>query len=150
MKRHRRIPVVIRLLNPGLSLRRHGQAPDIAGTLARDVEIAAVITELRHARLVKLHLGALGCLHLAVVESTLREPDPTARRPGELMRKQVRILHAKTAEDYLAFVGLAIAIGVAEKNNVRPMLHIDPVLVGENAQWNGQAVGENARLARIP
>ena len=89
VKRHHRIAEVVRLLNPRLPVTIEHEAPDVARALRRDVEVAAVIAELRHARLVELLLLARRGLHLAVVERALRKPNPVARRARELVRKQM-------------------------------------------------------------
>src|SRR5207244_10433062 len=98
--------------------------------------------------LVELHFAASGGADLAVVEGSLRHPNPVAWGACELVGKQVRILHAETAQDDFALVRLAIAIGIAEQDDVRPVLDIDAVFVRENAERNGETVGEEARLMR--
>ena len=83
---HRRIAVIIRLLNPHLAFAVDHQSPDIARSLAGDLEVAAVVAEASHAGLIELLLLAVGRAHLAVVERPLRHPNPVAGRARELVR----------------------------------------------------------------
>jgi hypothetical protein len=66
------------------------------------------------------------------------------------VREQVRVLHAKAAEDHVALVGLAVAVCVRKKHNVRTMLDVDAVFVRQDAKRDREAFGENARLVDLP
>src|SRR5205823_5823243 len=92
------------------------EAPDVARAVARDRELAAVGAKLRHARLVELHgvLFIAGTRNLSVVERALRHPDPATGRAHELMREEMRVLHAEAGEDHGALVGSAVAVRVFE------------------------------------
>src|SRR6058998_3482907 len=68
VKRHHGVAVIVRFLNPRLALAVEDQSPDVARTLAGDLEVRTVVAELRHARLVELLLLAGRRADLAVVE----------------------------------------------------------------------------------
>ena len=126
---HHRITEVVRLLDEGFAFAGHDQAPDVARSLAGDFEAGAIGTETRHARAGELrHLAAL-IEHGAVVEGPLRHPDPAAWRTGELMREKMRVLHAEAGQHHLAFIRLAVAIGVLVKQHIMPVQDVGAVAV---------------------
>ena len=147
VKRHHRITKVIRLLDEGLPLAVHHEAPDVARAVARDLKLRTIRPEPRHPRLVKLHF-LVRPVHFPGIERPLRQPDPPARRTRELVRKQMRILHPEPRQHHLPLVRLAIPIRVPQQLDVVPVLHITPVLVRQNPQRNRQSLREHRRLLR--
>ena len=59
----------------------------------------------------------------------------------------MRILHAEAGEDDGAFVGFAVAVGVFEEGDVVAVLDVAAVFVRQHAERDGEAFGEDARLA---
>ena len=98
MERHHRVPVVIGLLDERLAFTGEHETPDIAGTDARRLEEAAVRTETRHPGVREVGDVALGGRDLAGIEGALGEPEPTPRSAGELVREEVRVLHAEARQ----------------------------------------------------
>ena len=98
MERHHRVAVIVGLLNECLAFTGKDETPDIAGADARRLEIAAVRTETRHAGAREVDLFALRGDDRASVEGALREPEPTPRSAGELVREEVRVLHAEARQ----------------------------------------------------
>ena len=147
MERHHRVAVVIGLLDERFAFASEDETPDIAGTDARRLEIAAVRTETRHAGAREVDLFALRGDDRASVEGALREPEPTPRGAGELVREKVRVLHAEAGQQDLALVGLAVAVGVAKEHDIVAVLDDRAVLVRQDAFRYRQAIGEGARLA---
>ena len=45
------------------------------------------------------------------------------------MREQMRILHAKAAQNHLALICFAVTVGIGKENNVRAMLDVNTVFV---------------------
>ena len=64
------------------------------------------------------------------------------------MREKMRVLHAEAGEDDGALVGFAVAVGVFEKGDVVAVLDVAAVFVRQHAERDGEALGEDARLAR--
>src|SRR6185436_11450108 len=123
------------------------QAPDVAGALGSDLKIRPVGAEFCHASLIELLFLPRGRLYLTVVERALRHPDPMARRAGELVREQMRILHTESAEDDFTPVRASVAIRVTEENDLGPMLDIDAIFVRQHSERDGEPLGEDARFA---
>ena len=146
---HDGVAVVVGLLDEGLAFAGHDEAPDVVRAGAGDFEFAAVGAHARHGafRPVNHFVGA-GAFDLAVVEEALRHPDPAAGGTRELVRKEMRVLHAEAGEDDLALVGLAIAIGVFEQEQVVTVQRVAGIARAprEDAERDGEAVGENGRI----
>ena len=149
MERHHGITKIVGFLDKGLSLTIHGEAPDIAGTVAGDGELRAVGAEFAHPGLVKGGYFSLRAHDLAVIESPLRHPDPASRSAGKLMRKKMGILHPKTCQDNVPFICFAIAVRVLKKDDIMSVLGIAAVPVRKQAEGNGQSIRENGRFPGI-
>ena len=132
VERHHRVAIVVGLLDEALAFARQHQAPDITGTCGGGLKEAAVGTEASHARAREIDLVAMGGDHRTLVEGALREPQPAERGARELVREEVRILHAEAREQDLALVGLAGAGGIAQEDDVVSMLDDRAVLVGSD------------------
>ena len=87
MKRHDRIAVVIGLLNKSLTLPVQHETPNITGTRTGGLEETTIRPEARHARRRKINGLTLRRRHFTGIESPLREPEPTTRRAGKLVRE---------------------------------------------------------------
>ena len=146
MERHHRITIVIGFLDERLAFAGEHESPDIAGTRRGGLEETAVRTEAGHARAREIGDLALGRGDLAGIERALGEPEPTEGRAGELVREEVRVLDAEARQQDLASVGLAVAVGVAQEDDVVTVLDDGAILVRQDALGNGEAVGESARL----
>src|SRR5688500_10291657 len=62
------------------------------------------------------------------------------------MRKQVRVLRAKTGEHHFVPIGPSIAIRVAIKQDVAAILNERPILVRLKAEWHDKSIGEDPRF----
>ena len=62
------------------------------------------------------------------------------------MGEQVGILDAETSQEHLPLVSLPVAIGVAQKDDVVPMLDDRAILIRQHAFGDGEPVREDARL----
>ena len=147
MERHHGIAVVIGLLDEALPFTGQREAPDVAGTDARRLEEATIRTEAGHTRAREIDLLAFGGDDRTSVEGSLRQPEPTPRRAGELVREKVRVLHAEARQQDLTLVGFTIGVGVTEKDDVVAVLDDGAVLVRQDAFGDRQTIGESARLA---
>src|SRR5688572_23566065 len=151
MERHNGITEIVRFLDKRFTFTVNHQTPDIARSLTGYLEAVTIRTKLRHPGLIKLHRALRWLIRssdLAVIECALRKPDPVTGRPRELMGEKMRILDAESGEDDFAFVGFVVVIRVAQKNDVRPVLHVATVFVRQNSERNGEAIREDARLLR--
>ena len=122
VERHHRIAVIVGLLDEGLALPRQDQTPDIARSGAGGLEETAIRAEARHARAREIDGLTLRRGDLAGIEGALGQPEPTARGARELVREQVRILDAEAGQEHLTLVGLAVAVGVAQEDDVMTVL----------------------------
>ncbi len=61
----------------------------------------------------------------------------------------MRIAMAERAKEHLAFVGLAVAIGVVEPPDVRNAPGDTAILVGQNPDWDIEPIGEGGDLAGL-
>ena len=147
MERHHRVAVVVGLLDERLAFASEDEAPDVAGADARRLEETAVRTEAGHAGVREVGDVALGRRDLAGIERALREPEPSPRGAGELVREEVRILDAEAGQQDLALIGLAVAVGVAKEDDVVAVLDDRAVLIRQDTFRDRQPIGEGARLA---
>ena len=147
VERHHRVAVVVGFLDEALPFTGQREAPDIAGTDAGRLEEAAVRTEAGHARAREVGDVALARGDLTGIERALGEPEPTPRGAGELVREEVRVLHAETRQQDVTLVGLAVAVSVAKEHDIMAVLDDRAVLVRQDAFGDRQTVGKGARLA---
>ena len=147
VERHHRVAVVVGFLDEALPFTGQREAPDVAGTDAGRLEEAAVRTEAGHARAREVGDVALARGDLTGIERALGEPEPTPRGAGELVREEVRVLHAETRQQDVTLVGLAVAVGVAKEHDIMAVLDDRAVLVRQDAFGDRQTVGKGARLA---
>ena len=163
MEGHDGVAVVVGLLDEGFTFAGEDEAPDIVRADAGHLKLAAIRAHAGHAALgVVHHHIAAGFVHFAVVKQALRHPDPAAGSARELMRKQVRVLHAEAGQNDLALVRFAIAIGVFQQQQVVTVQRVAGVAIapGKDAQRDGQTIREdswvsestrgNRRIHRLP
>ena len=76
----------------------------------------------------------------------MRHQNPAAWCAGELVRKQVRVLDAKSRQHRRELVGASVAVGVFVKANLAIILHERAVFVRQQAERNRQTFGEGPRF----
>src|SRR5262245_41147050 len=83
---------------------------------------------------------------LRVMKDRLTKQEVAVGRPDEVVQGVVRVFGAASAEQYLANVGLVVAVGVLEKRQVRHVGHVDAAVAKLERQRHVQVVRENGRF----
>ena len=82
-----------------------------------------------------------------LVEGALGKVDVATGSANEEVRHGVGVGVAEAAEDLLHFVRFVIAIGIAEKKEFGAVADVGAVFIGEDALWNGEAIGPDVEGA---
>src|SRR5437868_6923969 len=76
-------------------------------------------------------------------------PDPVIQSIGEIAQHGVGIVSAKAGEEHLLRIGLAIAIGIFEEDDVGRLGDDDAAVGTNNTLGNVEAFGEDGDLVRL-
>ena len=150
--REDRVSDVVCFLEPDLALARDRQAPDVVRSGRERFKQRAIGPEPAElARVVSNFFGAIGKRHIArplhgrSIEEALGQQDPIAGHPRELVREEVRILHAEAIQHGFEAVGPTVAIGVAIQPDLGAVLHEGAVAIGQHAERNREPFGKHPR-----
>ncbi len=99
-------------------------------------------------RAVEVAGGAVGRLHLAAVEHTFAEVEPSAVQQ-EAVGRVVRVARREVAQEARVLVGLAVAIGVLQVNEVGRLRDEHTVVPELKAGGIPQVVGEGGALVGL-
>ena len=83
---------------------------------------------------------------LAIGKDAVGQIHPAIRTPGETVQQFMPVLQTKTSEDRFVFVGLVVAVGVTEEENVRSLPDKDTAVATEDSGGKVQAFGKNGAL----
>ena len=124
---------------PGI-VRRHAVAEE-------GIEPELVWAQPPHAGFVELH-EAVGSFHPRHRVQALAEEQFAARAPRERVDRLVRVAGAEAAQDDLPLVGLPVAVGVDEVQQLVGVADKKPAVEELDARRDQESVGEDGRLVR--
>ena len=79
------------------------------------------------------------------IAPAVRAIDPIVEATGQAVHKQLLIALAETGEQHASLIGLAVAVVVSEKPNVRRRRHQHAIVPRQNARRKRKLVGEHSR-----
>ena len=87
--------------------------------------------------------------HVGANVNRLIKIQPPVESPAQRVQDVMRVLGAKPGCDHLAFVRLAVAVGVLEMQQFRALPHVHAAVSRLNAGRDQQVVREHSRLVRL-
>ena len=88
-------------------------------------------------------------LDVGRVEDAVEAVEPAVGSPGERVGQLVRVVAAEAGDDDLALVGLAVAVGVLQEENVGRVGDPHAAVADGDARGNVQSVGEDGELVDL-
>ena len=121
-----------------------GDAPGVARALRKEFEVArpGMDPEERGGEVE----GLAAMLHDRAVEDAVEPVEPAVRPPGERIRQLVRVVASETGQHDLPGVGLAVAVGVLEEEEVGRVDDPDAPPADRDPRGYVQTFGEDGEL----
>ena len=117
-------------------------APTVHPALEDDLQLLRRRLEAEHAARAQAH-DAVGRLDLAAGVDGLAHPEAAVRAPAERVQVVVRVLGAEAGEDDAAHVGLAVAVGVLQVQQLGALRDIHAAVAGREAGGDEHVLGED-------
>ena len=117
-------------------------APTVHPALEDDLELLRRRLEAEHAARAQAH-DAVGRLDFAAGVDGLAHPEAAVRAPTERVEIVVRVLGAEAGEDDAAHVGLAVAVGVLQVQQLGALRDIHAAVAGREAGGDEHVLGED-------
>ena len=133
----------------GLAVAIEVVSPRIAPTAVLNAGLLRIRPKPHNAATLETH-DAVWCFQVAANVNGLVKVKPPIVSPAKGVQSVVGVFGAEAGQHNALFIGLTVAVGVLEMQQLRALADITSAIARLNGGWNKQAFGKDLRLVRAP